>query len=272
MLIKIVIKYLIRRLRLFSKSRKEPYLLFQKILGFLPDNIEYYQLAVRHRSVAVRTDDGNLLSNERLEFLGDAVLNSVVTDILYRRYENEQEGFLTNTRSKIVKRDSLNLLARELGLDKIMLISKHVNFTSNNNVYGNALEALLGAIYLDYGYKRCKKFVEGRLLRNYIDIDKIAGDEVNFKSRIIEWSQKHRLPLEFVLVDEKLDSGNKHIFCTRLTISGLTVCEATGASKKESHQNVSYKALQIIESDPHFVQEMVVTNARLVSCDDVPVI
>ena len=113
-----MIKHFIRSLRLFSASRKEPYLLFYKVLGFYPDKIEYYQLAVRHRSVSVPTDNGHLLSNERLEFLGDAVLNSVVTDILYRRYENQREGFLTNTRSKIVKRDSLNQLALEIGLDK----------------------------------------------------------------------------------------------------------------------------------------------------------
>jgi len=112
-----VIKLFIRNLRLFSKSRKEPYLLFRKVLGFYPEKIEYYQLAVRHRSVAIPTDDGHLLNNERLEFLGDAVLNSVVTDILYRRYENQREGFLTNTRSKIVKRDSLNQLALDIGLE-----------------------------------------------------------------------------------------------------------------------------------------------------------
>ncbi|MBP1675634.1 MAG: ribonuclease [Bacteroidetes bacterium] len=267
-----MIKYLIRRLRLFSKSRKEPYLLFHKVLGFFPDNIEYYQLAVRHRSVSVRTADGNMLSNERLEFLGDAVLNSVVTDILYRRYENEREGFLTNTRSKIVKRDSLNQLAVEIGLDKLMLTSKHVSFTSNNNICGNALEALMGAIYLDYGYKKCKWFVEHQLLKNHMDIDKIACDEVNFKSKIIEWSQKHRLPLEFVLVKEELDAGNKHTFLMRLTISGMNICEATGSSKKESHQNVSYKALQIIEANPHFIQEIIQLNENTVVQENTPVI
>jgi len=125
-----------------------------------------------------------------LKFLGDAVLNSVVTDILYRRYENQREGFLTNTRSKIVKRDSLNQLALDIGLEKLMQASKHVNTHTNNNIYGNALEALLGAIYLDYGYKKCKSFVEQRLLKTFVDIDKVAEDEVNFKSKIIEWSQK----------------------------------------------------------------------------------
>lgn len=255
-----MIKHLIRNLRLFSKTRKEPYLHFQKVLGFYPDKIEYYQLAVRHRSVSVPTDNGHLLSNERLEFLGDAVLNSVVTDILYRRYENQREGFLTNTRSKIVKRDSLNQLALEIGLDKLMQASKHVNTHTNNNIYGNALEALLGAIYLDYGYKKCKKFVEERLLRSFVDIDKVAEDEVNFKSKIIEWSQKCRLQVEFVLVNEQLNSANKHIFHTQLVISGKTICEATGSSKKESQQNAASKAFQLINANPRFIEDVLASD------------
>ena len=225
-------------------------MLFYKVLGFYPSRIEYYQLAVRHRSVAVPTDDGHLLSNERLEFLGDAVLNSVVTDILFRRYENEREGFLTNTRSKIVKRDTLNRLAFEIGLDKLMQASKHVNTHTNNNLYGNALEALMGAIYLDYGYKQCKKFVEQRLITPFMDIDKIADGEVNFKSKIIEWSQKHKINVDFVLVKDELLSANKHVFHTSVMIGDRIMCEATGQSKKESQQNAARLALQKIMEDP----------------------
>ena len=245
-----MIKAIIRNIRLLTGSRKEPYLLFYKVLGFYPSRIEYYQLAVRHRSVSVPTDDGHLLSNERLEFLGDAVLNSVVTDILFRRYENEREGFLTNTRSKIVKRDTLNRLAFELGLDKLMQASKHVNTHTNNNIYGNALEALMGAIYLDYGYKQCKKFVEQRLITPFIDIDKIAENEVNFKSKIIEWSQKFKIAVDFVLVKDELLSANKHVFHTSVMIGDRIMCEATGQSKKESQQNAAALALQKIITDP----------------------
>lgn len=245
-----MIKAIIRNIRLLTGSRKEPYLLFYKVLGFYPSRIEYYQLAVRHRSVAVPTDDGHLLSNERLEFLGDAVLNSVVTDILFRRYENEREGFLTNTRSKIVKRDTLNRLAFEIGLDKLMQASKHVNTHTNNNIYGNALEALMGAIYLDYGYKQCKKFVEQRLITPFMDIDKIADGEVNFKSKIIEWSQKHKIKVDFVLVKDELLSANKHVFHTSVMIGDRIMCEATGQSKKESQQNAARLALQKIMEDP----------------------
>ena len=237
-----MIKNILRKIRLLSNARKEPYFLFHKVLGFYPDKIDYYQLAVRHKSVSILTEDGHSLSNERLEFLGDAVLNSVVTDILYRRYEDQREGFLTNTRSKIVKRDSLNQLALEIGLDKLVKVTKYVNAHTNNNIYGNALEALMGAIYLDYGYKKCKQFVEQRLIRTFVNLDKIAENEVNFKSKLIEWCQKNRLEPEFVLVDEILSKSNKHVFQTKLVLHGKTICEASGSSKKESQQVVSQLA------------------------------
>jgi len=251
-----VIKNLLRKIRLLSNARKEPYFLFHKVLGFYPDKIEYYQLAVRHKSVSIPTENGHNLSNERLEFLGDAVLNSVVTDILYRRYENEREGFLTNTRSKIVKRDSLNQLAIEIGLDELVIVTKYVNANNNNNIYGNALEALMGAIYLDYGYKQCKKFVEQRLFKSFINLDKVTENEVNFKSKLIEWCQKNRLEPEFVLVQETMSGANKHIFLTRLTIGGQTICEATGVSKKESQQNVAQIAFEKINSTKNFIAEL----------------
>jgi len=224
------------------------------VLGFYPDKIEYYQLAVRHKSVSILTEDGISLSNERLEFLGDAVLNSVVTDILYRRYEDQREGFLTNTRSKIVKRDSLNQLALEIGLDKLIIVTRYVNTHTNNNIYGNALEAIMGAIYLDQGYKQCKKFVEQRLFSTFVNLDKVAANEVNFKSILIEWCQKNHLMSEFVLLNETMSGSNKHLFQSRLTIQGKTICEASGASKKESQQNASCIACQQIRSNPNFLE------------------
>ena len=252
-----MIKFILRKIRLLSNARKEPYFLFYKVLGFYPDKIEYYQLAVRHRSVSISTDKGHLLSNERLEFLGDAVLNSVVTDILYRRYEYQREGFLTNTRSKIVKRESLNQLAVEIGLDKLVKVTKYVNTHSNNNIYGNALEALMGAIYLDYGYKQCKKFVEQRLFRSFVNLDKVAENEVNFKSKLIEWCQKNRVEPEFVLVEEILNKSNKHLFLSQLTIQGKEICQAAGASKKESQQNASRIACQMIDLNWNFLEEII---------------
>ncbi len=251
-----MIKYIPIKIRLISKARKEPYFLFYKVLGFYPKKIEFYQLAVQHKSVSIPTEHGHLLSNERLEFLGDAVLNSVVTDILYRRYEHQREGFLTNTRSKIVKRDSLNQLAVEIGLDKLVKVTKYVNSHTNNNIYGNALEALLGAIYLDYGYKKCKVFVKQRLFENFINLDEVAENEVNFKSKLLEWCQKNKYELEFLLIKDTLGNANKHVFHSRLIIDSKTICEAAGSSKKESQQHASQIALDMIQSNPKLIQEL----------------
>jgi ribonuclease-3 len=265
-----VIKYIIQKIRLLSNARKEPYFLFYNVLGFYPNKIEYYQLAVRHKSVSIPTESGHLLSNERLEFLGDAVLNSVVTDILYRRYENQREGFLTNTRSKIVKRDSLNILAEEIGLDKLVKVTKYVDTHTNKNIYGNALEAIMGAIYLDYGYNKCKRFVEQRLIKTFVDLDQVAENEVNFKSKLIEWCQKNRLQTEFLLIDVILSNANKHLFQSRLIIQGKTICEGSGASKKESQQNASRIAYQQILSNPDFLGDLIKKNEltpELISSD-----
>ena len=238
-----------------SNIRKEPYLQFYHILGFYPDNISYYQLAIRHRSMTTGAS-GHILSNERLEFLGDAVLNSVVTDILFTRYERQREGFLTNTRSKLVKRDFLNQLALEMGLDKLVVKSKHIAQGGNSNIYGNAFEALIGAIYLDQGYKQCKRFVEKRLFKTFIDLDKVVVDENNYKSKIIEFCQKHHLNYDFVLLEESVHAANQHIFRSRLLISGKNICEATGSSKKESQQNASCQAYILISEHPDFLKSL----------------
>jgi ribonuclease-3 len=251
-----VIKYIFQKIRLISNYRKEPYFLFYNVLGFYPDKIAYYQLAVRHKSVSIPTDEGHLLSNERLEFLGDAVLGSVVTDILYHKYTDQREGFLTNTRSKIVKRDALNLLALNIGLDKLVRVTKYVNKNTNNNIYGNALEALVGAIYLDFGYKKCKLFIENCIAKKYIDLEKVAEDEVNFKSKLIEWCQKYHFPLEFVLINDTLIKANKHEFQIRVLMNQKEICEGVGSSKKESQQNAANVALQMIESQVDFIQNI----------------
>lgn len=254
-----MIKNIIRKIRLFSNKKKEPYLLFYNLLGFYPDNIDYYQLALHHKSLPIKTSDGQELTNERLEFLGDSILSSIVTDIVYHRFTTEQEGFLTQMRARIVNRESLNQLALELGLDKIVVATKYVNKNATNDIYGNALEALMGAIYLDRGYPKTKKFVEEHLFSHFINWDEMLEREINYKSRIFEWCHKHRLEPEFVLLNEVVDR-NKHTFHTRLLIRDKVICEATGSSKKESQQNASRIAYEKFSEDPHLVEELLTDN------------
>ena len=146
---------------------KEPYSSLYKILGFYPDNIHLYEQAFHHKSSSIESSDGRWLNNERLEFLGDAILDAVVADIVFNHFQNKREGFLTNTRSKIVQRDTLNRVAVELGLEKMVVYSAKVN-SHNNYMYGNALEALIGAIYLDGGFASAKEFLSGPGLRSLL--------------------------------------------------------------------------------------------------------
>ena len=247
-------KSIIRKIRLILRKKDESYFRFYEVLGFYPDKIKYYKLALRHKSLPLKTNDGRELSNERLEFLGDAILNSIITDIIYHRFEDKQEGFLTSLRAKIVSRESLNQIAIDIGLSKMVIATKYVNRNANNNIYGNALEALFGAIYLDYGYRKCKHFVEKRLFRYFLDWDEILENEINYKSKLFEWCHKNHLEPEFVLVDENV-VRNKHTFRTCIMIGNNIICEAEGHSKKESQQNASRIAWQCIEEDPEFLQK-----------------
>lgn len=242
--------------RLFSNKRKEPFLSFFKVLGFYPRNIEYYQLAVRHKSISIQDPKGRLLNNERLEFLGDAVLNSIISDILYRRYPDENEGFLTNARSNLVKRDSLNELCVRTGLDQLLITIRHLNPDKSNNIYGNALEALIGAIYLDYGYEKCGEFIRQRLFVSFDILKKTAEGDENYKSKLLEWTQKNRLEAEFRIDTDTVDADNQHTFRTQLLIEGIVVSEGVGASKKESQQHASAAALQLINNNPEFLTKI----------------
>lgn len=235
-----------QKIRLLSNIRKEPYLSFYKILGFYPDNISYYQLAVRHRSVAVPIKKGVLLSNERLEFLGDAVLSSAVADILYHQFEDKDEGFLTDARSKVVNRDVLNQMAFAIGLDKLLVYSKSLIFPEKSSIYGNALEALIGAIYLDYGYDKCKYFVKNKLFTKKYSIEKLISSKINFKSEIIEWSQKKQIDIKF---DTHETEYGSYSFKTILYIKDKAICEGFGNNKKESQQNASKKAYKMINKN-----------------------
>lgn len=247
---------------------KEPYLSIYKIVGFYPDNIQLYKQAFLHKSQSIEDDEGKWLNNERLEFLGDAILSAVVADIVYKHFQNKREGFLTNTRSKIVSRDSMNRIGLSLGIDHLLRYSINVHAqheAHNSNMLGNALEALIGAIYLDQGFDACYRFIDDVLIKKHIDIDKISETEVNFKSNLIEWGQKNRLPISFEIIESFQDEQSNPVFQTAAVLveTGEHIGIGIGYSKKESQQNAAQMAMKKIRTDRIFQQHILGLKKKL---------
>lgn len=216
-----------------------------RILGFYPRKISVYREALIHRSLNHYRPHEQKKDNERLEYLGDAVIETVVSDILYHHFPGKKEGFLTSVRSKIVQRSSLNRIAKETGLVELIQ-STHINRTHNSFIPGNAFEALVGAIYLDRGYAHCYRFFEKRIMNNYIDIDKVAKEDNNFKSKLIEWGQKMQYMVMFELVGETVVGTNSPTFRSRVCIEGVEAGIGFGYSKKESQQLAAKEAIRHI--------------------------
>lgn len=256
-----MLKKLYRTVRLFPKRGKEPYVSFYKILNFYPYNITLYEQALLHKSSSIKLKDGRWINNERLEFLGDAILDAIVADIVFKEFEYKKEGFLTNMRSKIVQRETLNKLALDLGLDRLIKSSAKTG-NHKTHMYGNALEALIGAIYLDQGYRVAKKFVHERLIVEHLNIESVAQQEVNFKSRLIEWSQKNKIPIEFRLIESFTDDNNNPIFYTAVDIYDLESGTGRGYSKKESQQRAAEEALDKINMDKEFIKEILIIKEK----------
>ena len=242
---------------LFVKD-KELYVFIHHITGYYPHDIKLYQLAMVHRSKPVKLPDGRWANNERLEYLGDAVLDAVVADYLYTTFPNKHEGFLTSTRAKIVQRESLNRIGNILHLDSHVHALTH---TSSHNSYicGNALEALVGAVYLDMGYAKCHKFIVDRIIKQHFDLNELVKTEQNFKSRLIEWTQKYRVSIEFELMDSHTDADKNPVFRTAVILGGIYASDAVGYSKKESHQSASKKALDRLKQDQQFCEQVLST-------------
>jgi len=257
-----VLQNFIDKIRLSFRKEKEPYLCFYRILGFYPHNIRLYNQALLHKSSFVRSEKGKLINNERLEFLGDAVLDAIVAHLVYEHFSVKGEGFLTNTRSKIVQRETLNNLAEGLGLDKLIKSTSHVSSSHNSYLSGNAFEALIGAIYLDRGYKYCMLFIRKRIINKYIDLDKLSRKEVNFKSRLIEWGQKNKVEVVFKLVDQNQDSIGSPIFQSEVQIEGISAGCGKGYSKKESQQLASKLALNKVKDQDFIIQILSIKEQR----------
>lgn len=249
------------RIRLLGIKDKKPYFAFYEILGFFPRNIKLYENALLHKSSSVEdVITGKWLNNERLEFLGDAILDSIVADVVYNAFPNKREGFLTNTRSKIVQRETLNRVAIELGLDKFIIYSIKLN-SHNKCIYGNALEALIGAIYLDKGYDVCKKFISEVIIKKHVNLEDTARKEVNFKSYLIEWGQKNKLEITFDLIETFNDDNGNPVFQSQVMLLGQQIGVGIGYSKKESHQNASKMANEKIKKDKE-LQKLIAETKR----------
>lgn len=221
--------------------------LFKKVLGFKPRNLELYQLALIHKSAASKIYHNPKINNERLEFLGDAILDSIVAEHLYYKYPEKDEGFLTQLRSKIVNRDTLKRISMKMGLANLV-ISK-VSNDNHKSVYGDALEAVIGAIYLDKGYKKTKKFILTQLIDHHINLHKLAETEIDFKSRIIEWGQKNKKDINFSSNEETNTNNKTPVFISHLLIADKIIGIGSGSSKKEAEQNAAEQALNKIENE-----------------------
>ncbi|MCQ2194759.1 MAG: ribonuclease III [Paludibacteraceae bacterium] len=264
-----MIRKLTDKIRLLTSHRKESYLLLpiSKILGFQPKNIELYELALVHKSILSKSKEGKRQNNERLEFLGDAVLDAITADVLFQKFDDKKEGFLTNTRSKIVQRETLNKVAISIGLDKLMVLPPH-NHTHNLNIYGNAFEAIIGAIYLDYGYEQCKWFMTNVIFAKHLNLNKLAIKEVNFKSKLIEWSQRNKVSVLFDLIEERVDAENNPIFQTQILINGNPAGVGVGYTKKESQQNAAQKALRNINANKRLYLEFGKNESQVQESDE----
>lgn len=232
-----------------GKRKNGPYLLnkrefssgLKKILGFRPGNLKLYEIAFIHRSASYTLPDGKKVNNERLEYLGDAVLDAILSDFLFDKFPDANEGFLTKIRSRIVNRDVLNQLAISMGINKI-LISNVNSAHPTKNLYGDALEALIGSVFLDKGFRKTKKLFLRNVLNKYLDLNVIVNTDSDYKSLVFEWVQKHKSNLIFTYNEEYDFNLKKSVFSTTLIIDKIELGEGHGSSKKEAEQEAASQA------------------------------
>ena len=213
----------------------------RKIIGFRTTNLRIYEAAFIHRSASFTLPDGQRINNERLEFLGDAVLDTILSDYLFEKFPDANEGFMTKIRSRIVNREILNQLAISMGIDKI-LVSNVSSNNSTRNLYGDALEALIGALFVDKGFKKTKNLFIKRVFNKYLDLGQIVDTDTDYKSLVFEWIQKHKTNLTFEYKEEYDFKLKKSVFSATLIINKEEFGTGQGASKKEAEQEAACKA------------------------------
>ena len=226
-----------------DKTDKEIRRYVKNIFGFRVRNVEPFRIALIHKSVSSNDAIGGRLNNERLEYLGDAILGSIIADFLYHKYPLESEGVLTRMRSKLVNRNRLNNLARKLGLPEMMRMDSHI---TSNTPNGNALEAVVGAIYIDQGFKRTYDIIIHNIFLTFLDMNEVYAEDDDYKSRILIWAQHNRHKVTFDIQNE--DKGRDHLYRAILSIDGKECAQALGQSVKKAEQAAAEKALAAMET------------------------
>ena len=229
--------------RILNSSSPDKQLLLQleHLLGFSPSHIAYYRIALMHRSRPEEISD----NNERLEFLGDAILGAIVAEYLFKKYPYQPEGYLTELRSKIVRRETMNNVALRMGLNKMVQYNQNDRGLSRSHIFGNALEALIGAVYLDQGFTKTRKFILNQIIRSYIDLDTMESTDTNFKNQLLSWAQRSNRILTFDTIDEKME-GTRKLFTVGIVLDGEVVATGTGYNKKEAGQVAAKNALETL--------------------------
>ncbi len=230
------------QIKLFSSPRKEFYSFIKALTGFSPLKFKLYDIAFIHKSASSVDRMGNVVNNERLEYLGDAVLGAVVADYLYNRFPGKDEGFLTQLRSRIVNRSYMTQLTFRMGLNRFVLSNTN-SVNESSHIYGDVLEAFIGAIYLDNGYAAAKHFITKKIFSQFIDINELERSDTNYKSQLIEWGQKNKKNVEFNTVAKTDSGGDKAPFLSEVLIDGEKAGSGEGYSKKEAQQNAAKTAM-----------------------------
>ncbi len=243
-----MIDFLLRPYRRNCGQDKAYYRLIDDMFGFIANNIELYKLALIHKSASLVLEDGTAINNERLEFLGDAVIEAVTSDYLFIEFPDRDEGFMTQMRSRIVSRQSLNALAEKLGLDRAVIANNSV-VTAQKHIYGDAFEAMMGAIYLDQGYDFVNRLLINNIYYKYLDINEVTESETDFKSRLIEWCQKNRHKIEFQTSHDKEYSASHPVFYAKVMIDGIEMGHGAGDSKKSAEQQAAFSVSQYMSDE-----------------------
>lgn len=226
----------------FFSHHRELQKQLELMLGFRPGHLPYYRLAFTHRSTSQEPGE----CNERLEFLGDAILGAVIAEYLFKRYPYQSEGFMTELRSRMVRRESLNDVAVRMGVKTLIQFNKQDRGLKNSNIFGNALEALIGAVYLDQGYTRTRRFILQVIVKNYLDMDELEHTDTNYKNQLLNWAQKGGKNLEFKDLEQR-STGSRKVFAIGILINGEIIATGTGYTKKEASQNGCKKAMEVLK-------------------------